>query len=93
MMVYIENMTQIDLNCPRCHEPINFFDQLKDWIDMPDVDDIGPPTLLNLWCDKCDDMTSSLYWEANEEAFEIEVPNLRDFTGGIDRLMINRPKK
>lgn len=90
-------MSKPDANCPKCHEPINLIDQIKDLLEgfngLTDEDEmLQPPVLCNLWCEHCKDMTSSWYWEENGESKEIEVPGLRDFTDGNDRVVINYPK-
>lgn len=86
-----EEIKAYDLACPRCDTPLAFIQQVNDMIQMSEGE-IGPPWFLNLWCEKCGDMTTSLYWEENGESEEVEVPAMRDVTGGIDRVMFNRPK-
>lgn len=82
--------TKYDMNCPKCDNPLGFLEQLTEWVDMCEGD-CGTPAFLNLWCKHCEDMTSSIQWLENGEAEEVEVPSLRDITGGIDRVVFNKP--
>lgn len=82
-----------DLPCPKCHQPIGFLAQVEEWVEFYMGDgEILPPAFLNLWCKHCAGMTSSITWEENDEETEVEVPSLRDLTGGLDRVVFSMPR-
>ena len=83
-------MKKPDLKCPRCDKSLDFLKQIREWVEFY-MEDAQPPAFLNIWCDTCGDMTTSIYWEENDGREEVEAPALRDFTGGLDRVVLNFP--
>lgn len=82
-----------DLPCPKCYKPIGFLAQVEEWVEFFMGDgEILPPAFLNLWCKHCKDMTSSIVWEENDEGTEIEIPELHELPGGVNKLIVNMPK-
>jgi hypothetical protein len=80
-----------DLECPKCDQPLNFLGQVEEWVEIMGGEGVKPPAFLNIWCETCGSMTTSIYWEENGPDEEYEVPNLREIMDGIDRLVTNKP--
>lgn len=79
--------------CPKCNKLINLVKAVKEFEELPGTDELEVTQVwCNIWCDTCKDMTCCFFVEENTESSEIEVPALREFTDGNDRLIINFPK-
>ena len=50
----------IFIKCFKCKSKINFTDQLRESLEISDLKTIPYPYLLNIWCEKCEDMMFAL---------------------------------
>lgn len=77
--------------CPKCDKPIDLVKEVQEFEELSEGEaECG--FFINLWCEVCKDMVAQLWVEENTEHESVEVPSLREVTGGFDNLIVDFPK-
>ncbi len=81
------NMKDVYIKCFKCKSKLNFSEQLREALDVNDVKTIPYPFLLNIWCEKCEDMMFMLQIVDTPETEEVYCKAMKK------KIVIKKPKE